>query len=83
MLEKGFLRNQPTDKKGHVNVASTLSKALMLLGVLILIISFGYLLLNWDESDKLVGMIFPFLVAGLGLIVVSQFIKRAYKKLRG
>ena len=82
MLEKGFLKNQPNENRQHRNVASTLSKTLLYLGVLILIVSFVYLLANLDQSNKLIAMILPFLVAGLGLIAVSQFIKRAYNKLR-
>jgi hypothetical protein len=82
MLEKGFLKNQPHDKGGHRNIASVISAILMYLGALILIVSFGYLLLNMDQSDKLIGLIFPFLIAGLGLIIVSQLIKRTFNRLR-
>lgn len=82
MLEKGFLRNQPDDQRRHHRVALLISKSLLYLGTLILILSFGYLVLNWEHADTLAGMIFPFLVAGLGLVIVSQFVKRAYTKLR-
>jgi len=82
MLEKGFLRNQPDDRRNHHQVASILSRTLLYLGMLILIVSFVYLLANIDQSDKLIGLMMPFLVAGLGLIGVSLFIRRAYNKLR-
>lgn len=82
MLERGFLRNHPDNKRKHYQVASLISKLLLYLGAIILILSFGYLVINTDIADALVGMIFPFLVAGLGLIIVSQFVKRAYAKLR-
>ncbi|MBC8004216.1 MAG: hypothetical protein H7X84_01990 [Verrucomicrobia bacterium] len=82
MLEKGFLKNNPDEKNKHHQVASLVSRILLYLGALVLIISFGYLLINMDQADKLIAMMLPFLVAGLGLIFVSQFIKRAYSKLR-
>lgn len=82
MLEKGFLRNQPDDKRKHHQVALLVSKSLLYLGTLILIISFVYLLINMDKADTMIGMMLPFLVAGLGLIFVSQFVKRAYSRLR-
>lgn len=81
MLEKGFLKNQSKEDKRHKNVASTLSKTLLYLGVLILIITFVFIVANLGKADRLATMVLPFLVAGLGLIAVSQFIKRAYNKL--
>lgn len=81
MLEKGFLKNQSNEDKRHKNVASTLSKTLLYLGVLILIITFIFILANLGKADRLVALTLPFLVAGFGLIGVSQFIKQAYKKL--
>jgi uncharacterized membrane-anchored protein len=82
MLEKGFLRNQANQNRRHNNIASILSKTLLFLGVLILIVTFVFLLANLGKADHLVSMTLPFLVAGLGLIVVSQFVKRSYNKLR-
>ncbi len=82
MLEKGFLRHQANENTKHQRIASIVSKTLLYLGVTILILSFAYLLFNSGKSDLLIGMIMPFLVAGLGLIFVSWLIKRAYTKLR-
>lgn len=82
MLEKGFLKNKPDENNKHHQVASLVSRVLLYLGTLVLIISFVYLLVNMDKAYTLIGMMLPFLVAGLGLIFVSQFIKRAYSKLR-
>ena len=81
MLEKGFLRNQNTEKMRHQNIASIISKTLLYLGAIVLIGAFAYLLINWGKSEMLIGMIMPFLVAGLGLIFVSRLIKRANNKL--
>lgn len=81
MLERGFLRNNADEKK-HQHVASIISKTLLYLGAVVLIGAFAYLLINFEKSDMMIGMIMPFMVAGLGLIFVSFLIKRAYSKLR-
>lgn len=82
MLEKGFIRNQNNQNTKHYQIVSVASKVMLYLGAFILIGSFAYLFINFGKSDFLIGMILPFLVAGLGLIFVSQLIMRAYKKLR-
>jgi cation transporter-like permease len=82
MLEKGFIRNQTNEKMKHHRIASIVSKTLLYLGALVLVSSFTYLIVNQDKSDLLIAMIMPFLLAGLGLILVSWLINRAYMKLR-
>lgn len=82
MLEKGFLKNQNNTNMKHQQVADIVSKTLLYLGTVILVGSFIYLLINWGKNDMLIGMLMPFLVAGLGLIFVSRLIKRAYNRLR-
>jgi len=82
MLEKGFLRNPNNEKNKHRQVAEKASLILQVLGILVIVGSFGYLLFNWGKSELLVGMMMPFLATGLGLIFVSWLIKRAYSKLR-
>jgi hypothetical protein len=81
MLEKGFLRSQ-NDNNKHRLVAERASQVLQIVGILILVASFGYLLFNWGKNDMLIGLMMPFLVAGLGLIFVSRLIKRAFSKLK-
>ncbi|MGE5449439.1 MAG: hypothetical protein ACM3PR_13840 [Bacteroidales bacterium] len=82
MLEKGFLKNQINHNRRHNHLASILSKILLFLGVLILILSFVFLLSNLGKADRLASVTMPFLVASLGLIVVSQFVKYSFNKLR-
>ena len=82
MLEKGFLKNQPEEKLKHQRIASIASKVLLYLGELILVSAFIYLFFNFKKSDLYVGLIMPFLVAGLGLIFVSYLIKRAFSKIK-
>jgi amino acid transporter len=82
MLEKGFIRNQNNRKSKHHQLVAIISKVMLYLGAVILIGSFAYLFYNYGKSNFLIGMIAPFLVAGLGLIFISQLIRRAYKRLR-
>ena len=81
MLEKGFLRNQANEKMRHKRIASIVSKTLLYLGAFVLISAFTYLIFNLEKSDMMIGMVMPFLFAGLGLILVSWLINRAYSKL--
>lgn len=82
MLQKGFLRKQNNEQNSQQRIALLIVNVLLYLGVLILIVTFGYLLFNLDKSDTLIAILVPFLFAGLALILVSQLIKRASSKLR-
>ena len=82
MLERGFLRNPENENSKHQKLASIVSKTLFYLGAFVLISAFAYLIFNLEKSDMMIGMVMPFMVAGLGLIFVSFLIKRAYTKLR-
>lgn len=82
MLEKGFLRHEANENTKHQKLASIVSKTLLYLGIFVLISAFAYLFFNFEKSELLIGMVMPFLVAGLGLIFVSWLISRAYSKLR-
>ena len=82
MIEKGFLKNQSNGITKHQRIASAVSRTLLYLGVMVVIGSFAYILVNLENSDILIGLMIPFIVTGIGLIIVSQVIKRAYTKLR-
>lgn len=82
MLEKGFLKHPQAEKAKHHRIVLIFSNVLLYLGVAVLILVFGYLFFNLNKSDSLIGLLVPFLLAGLGLVLVSQLIKRAYSKLR-
>lgn len=82
MLEKGFLRNQTSENTKLYRITLIASKTLLYLGTLVLIGSFLYLLFNWEKSNVLIGMLLPFLVAGLGLILVNRLILRGFRKVR-
>ena len=80
MKESGSLKPKKNKKTKRQQMASTASKTLLYLGVLILLSSFIYLLSNLEKSDKLIFYLSPFLLAGLGFILLSQLIKRGYKR---
>ncbi|MFA5328852.1 MAG: hypothetical protein WC384_13755 [Prolixibacteraceae bacterium] len=82
MLEKGFIKHQQAEKSKPHRIVLLFSTILLYVGVVVLIVAFAYLLFNQSKLDALIGILFPFLLAGLGLILVSQLIKRAYTKLR-
>lgn len=82
MLKKGFLRNQTHGNTKLSQVTLIASKTMLYLGSLVLLGSFLYLIFNWGRANILIGILMPFLVAGLGLIFVSRLILRGYMKLR-
>jgi hypothetical protein len=82
MIEKGFLKNQQKSGLQHSRISSMVSKTLLYLGALVLIGSFVYLAMNLDQSATVLSMMLPFLIAGMGMIFVSQLIQRASTKLR-
>lgn len=82
MLEKGFLQHDKEEMTLHKKITATVSKIMLYLGIALIAGSFIYLLLNSGKRDMLVVALVPFLIAGLGFIVLSQLIKRGYKKLR-
>lgn len=81
MLEKGFLRNQTDGNFKHYRIASIASNTLLFLGAILLVGSFIYLLFNLDKSDSLIVIEMPIIISGIGLIIVSQLIKRSRPKL--
>jgi len=82
MLEKGFIRKQKNEQSKLSGMVVLLSNILLYLGAIILIFTFGYLIFNLDKSDKIIGILVPFLFAGLALVLVSQLIKRTLSKLK-
>lgn len=82
MLKKGFIKNQVTEKNTHQKFTGILSSVLLYLGLAILVFSFAYLIFNFEKSETLIGILVPFLVGGLGLVLVSQLISRGNRRLR-
>lgn len=82
MLERGFLQHNKEEMTLHSKITSTASKVMLYLGLALIAGSFIYLLLNFGKSDVLIVALVPFLIVGLGFIVLSQLIKRGFKRPR-
>lgn len=74
MLRKRFVIHRPDKKRKHRRISFIVSNILLLLGTLVLVSSLMYLLLNLDQSDALINLTMPFIIAGIGLLIVSQLI---------
>ena len=77
MLTKGLLRKTETMNKSNQKLLS-LVKVIFYLGALLLIVSFGYMIANFEKADKIVSIWVPFVLAGAAMIVLSQVIKSLY-----
>ena len=77
MLTKGLLRKTETMNKNNQKLLS-LVKVIFYLGALLLIVSFGYMIANFEKADKIVSIWVPFVLAGAAMIVLSQVIKSLY-----
>lgn len=80
MLKKGFLSDQRRRSHGERRAASPLTSAMLYLGMLVLIVSLVYILLNLERADEIVNYWLVFVFVGLFLVVVSQFIKRWHQR---
>ena len=77
MLTKGLLRKTETMNKSNQKLLS-LVKVIFYLGALLLIVSFGYMIANFEKADKIVSVWVPLVIAGSAMIVLSQVIKSLY-----
>jgi NADH:ubiquinone oxidoreductase subunit 6 (subunit J) len=77
MLTKGLLSKTETMNKNNQKLLS-LVKVIFYLGALLLIVSFGYMIANFERADKIVSIWVPFVLAGAAMIVLSQVIKLLY-----
>lgn len=77
MLTKGFLRKAKTMNKNNRKLLFFV-KVIFYLVALLLIISFGYMITNFEKADKIVNIWAPFVIAGPVMIVLSQITKPLY-----
>jgi len=80
MIKRGFLRRKTkTDpKSGHIK--SVASNTMLFLGVIILITSLIYMLVNLDRAESVIGVWVIFMMIGLFLVVMSHMIKWLFKR---
>ena len=77
MLTKGLLRKTETMNKNNQKLLSFV-KIIFYFGSLLLIVSFVYMIANFEKADKIVSVWVPFVIAGSAMIVLSQVIKSLY-----
>lgn len=65
-------RNQHTKPKTNLT-----AQVILYFGLISLLISFLYIILNRSEADVIISSWLPFMIAGVILIVISQVMKSA------
>ena len=79
MLEKGFLREKPKPGAKRNRTTSIVSNTMLYLGVIILIASLIYMIVNLNRAEAILGIWIIFMMSGLFLIVVSHLVKWIFK----
>ncbi len=78
MLQRGFLRREKNEPKQGRSIKMA-SSIMLYLGVIILIASLGYLLVNIERVDAVFVIWTVFMLAGIFLIVMSHTIKWIFR----
>ena len=78
MLKRGFLRREKEEPKQGRSIKMA-SSIMLYLGVIILIVSLGYLLVNIERVDDILVTSTVFILAGIFLIVMSHMIKWIFR----
>jgi len=81
MLEKGFLRDSTRSEPRHKRnrTTSMVSTTMLYLGVIILIASLIYMIVNINRAEAILGIWIIFMMAGLFLVVVSHLVKWIFR----
>ncbi len=79
MLERGFFKRKRQSEPKSNRSITLASNILLYLGVIILITSLIYLLVNINNADALMVLWFVFMMAGLFLVVMSHMIKWIFR----
>lgn len=78
MLKRGFLRREKDEPKQGRSIKMA-SSIMLYLGVIILIVSLGYLLVNIERVDDIIMIWMTFMLAGIFLVVMSHMIKWIFR----
>lgn len=79
MIRKGFLVPRYRKNSGLVQRPSFITDIILFLGVVLLIFTLLFMILNFDEADSIIMIWLPFMIAGTILVFVSQVVNRIYK----
>ena len=78
MLQRGFLKREKEEPKQGRSIKMA-SSIMLYLGVIVLITSLGYLLVNIERVDDIFVTSTVFILAGIFLIVMSHMIKWIFR----
>ncbi len=79
MLERGFFRSKKQSEPKPGRSIKMASNIILYLGVIILVTSLIYILVNIDKIDAVFVVWMIFMMAGLFLVVMSHMIKWIFK----
>lgn len=80
MIKKGFLTSGLKSKSDFRHRYTTIDRVIFFLGILILISSLIFMILNLENADTLVMIWLPFMIAGVVLVFMSLFMNFFYEK---
>ena len=80
MLQKGFLYSHLKSNSDFHLRFDLVSRIILLLGVLILITSLIFMILNLERADSIMMIWLPFMIAGVLLVFMSLVIKYFYEQ---
>jgi hypothetical protein len=79
MLERGFLKSGKQSEPKPKRSITLASNIMLYLGVIIIIASLVYILVNINNADALIVLWLVFMLAGLFLVVMSHMIKWIFR----
>ncbi len=79
MLKRGFLRSDKQSEQKPKRSITLASNIMLYLGVIIIIASLVYILVNINNADALIVLWLVFMLAGLFLVVMSHMIKWIFR----
>ncbi len=79
MLQRGFFKSKRQSEPKSNRFIKTVSNILLYLGVIIIITSLIYILVNINNADALIVLWLVFMLTGLFLVVMSHMIKWIFR----
>ncbi len=79
MLKRGFFKSKRQSEPKSNRSITLVSNIMLYLGVIIIIASLVYILVNINNADALIVLWLVFMLAGLFLVVMSHMIKWIFR----
>lgn len=78
MLQRGFLKREKEEPKQGRSIKMA-SSIMLYVGVIIVVASLGYLLMNIERVDAIIMIWMTFMLSGIFLVVMSHMIKWIFR----